>query len=112
MGDGLGERFSPIGQVWVLGAPAAAAGATADDAARTKLQGVDHPKALQMSAGWLSPANSANLFLRWEVGLDELQKDLMNAFAWVSFRDCVEMGGAAVHRGKLLRKSPNLSMSA
>ncbi|KAG2445947.1 hypothetical protein HXX76_000550 [Chlamydomonas incerta] len=115
MGDGLGERYSPIGQFWVLGSPAKPAAAAADAggaAAGACLTWLDGPKATQTSAAWLAPGNGASIFTRWEWGLDELGRDMMEAFPWATFRTTVTLRGAPADRKELLRPSPALDLLA
>ncbi|KAG2452510.1 hypothetical protein HYH02_002749 [Chlamydomonas schloesseri] len=111
MGDGLGERYSPIGQFWVLGGSAKPADASGAGAVPS-LTWLDGPKAMQTSAAWLAPGNGANLFARWEWGLDELGSDMMEAFPWATFRTTVTLRGAPTDRKELLRPSPVLDLLA
>ncbi|GLC43863.1 hypothetical protein PLESTB_000916400 [Pleodorina starrii] len=125
MGDGLGERYAPVGQFWILGslpgsdkekAAAAAAAAAAAQKDRPQsagsLQPVEGPRATQSSAAWLSPGNGTCLFARWESELEEVQRDLMEAFPWVTFRTSVEVRGCNMERRDLLRPSPALDLGA
>lgn len=119
MGDGLGERYAPVGQFWILGSlpssdkertGGACSGGSASRA--SVLQPVEGPRAMQSSAAWLSPGNGAALFSRWESELEEIQKDLMEAFPWVSFKASVDVRGTAVDRRDLLRPSKGLDLGA
>ncbi|EFJ50565.1 hypothetical protein VOLCADRAFT_88500 [Volvox carteri f. nagariensis] len=116
MGDGLGERYAPVGQFWLLGSlPSDKERQVSRDAGAASvrvLQPVEGPRAMQSSAAWLSPGNAAALFLRWESELEEIQKDLMEAFPWMSFRPAVDVRGASVDRRDLLRPSPALDLGA
>eukprot|EP00198_Chlamydomonas_reinhardtii_P001526 XP_001690862.1 predicted protein [Chlamydomonas reinhardtii] len=115
MGDGLGERYSPIGQFWVLGSaakPAAAAADAGGAATGSSLAWLDGPKATQTSAAWLAPGNGANIFSRWEWGLDELNRDMMEAFPWATFSASVTLRGSPADRKELLRPSPALDLLA
>ncbi|GFR44860.1 hypothetical protein Agub_g6203, partial [Astrephomene gubernaculifera] len=154
MGDGLGERYAPLGQFWILGSlptdkdrpGCGASGATASSSSAAgsgsngsgtssrhpstgsgsgscsapgqlsggagPLQPAEGPRAVQSSASWLSPGNHAALFTRWESEIEEMQKDLMDAFAWTSFQQTIEVRGGAVPRKELLRTSAALNLAA
>ncbi|KAG2500798.1 hypothetical protein HYH03_001560 [Edaphochlamys debaryana] len=109
MGDGLGERYAPVGRFWVLGSVPAKEGGPKE--AGPPLQSVEGSRAQQLGAHWLSPG-SAFLFSRWEAGVEELEKDLMEAFPWSSFRPGVEIRGEVADRRALLRASAALDLAA
>ncbi|GIL97763.1 hypothetical protein Vretimale_3324 [Volvox reticuliferus] len=111
MGDGLGERYAPVGQFWILGSVPSEKDRGPKDINRN-LQPVEGPRAMQSSAAWLSPGNGSALFARWESELDEIQKDLMEAFPWMSFRPAVDVRGTNVDRRDLLRPSAALDLGA
>ncbi|KXZ55963.1 hypothetical protein GPECTOR_2g1514 [Gonium pectorale] len=133
MSDGLGERYAPVGQFWIVGslsadnskapkpvigdrvataAAASAAAAAAAAALPPSLQPAEGARAMQSSASWLSPGNGACLFARWEAELEELQKDLMDAFPWVRFSPKLEVRGGEMDRRELLRVSASLNLTS
>lgn len=121
LGDAGAATTCPIGQYWLLDAAAPAArreGGAASGAANSgvaaavgQLVGVAHPRVLKSSSDWLAPGGGPQLFSRWEVGLEEMEKLLMDAFAWVTFATAVPAGAAgSVDRRTLVLESPSLKL--
>lgn len=98
-------RFLPAGQFWVI---ESAGGTSKSNAAQKKaIPGGEAPpitvnlnllsscKVDSTSRAWLSEANP-EIFDRWESSLDEIKKDLIEAYAWTTFKTSIDTGSSAV----------------
>lgn len=97
--------YVPVGRFWMLSVATdtlnPAVGRVACEKGHRGLVELDGSCVCESTSQWLA-ADNPQLFLRWELELDELQQIVMEAFAWSSFVKSIDHHGAVVERESLM----------
>jgi len=70
---------------------------------------LDGATAATTTRRWLSDTNK-EMFAMWESGLEELKKELLEAFAWTTFKTGITAGEQLVDRKTLIRAAKGLDI--
>ncbi|MEW5299723.1 MAG: hypothetical protein WDW36_002710 [Sanguina aurantia] len=104
---GIAEAlYVPVGHFWMLSVASdtvsSAVGRLRCERGHKGLSELDGSCVRESMLSWLA-ADNPQLFLRWELELEELQPFVMEAFAWSSFGVCINHHGAVVERAHLMK---------
>lgn len=98
--------YVPVGHFWMLSVASdtvsSAVGRLKCEKGHKGLSELDGSCVRESMLSWLA-ADNPQLFLRWELELEELQPFVMEAFAWSSFGICINHHGAVVERANLMK---------
>ncbi len=108
-GEGVLQHYSPLGCVWLLSgsAPASTESGSSKQKSGLPIRLLPQDRVIATSAAWLDESNS-ELLAKWEWGAEEMEPDLMEAFAWATFKETVTVDGSMIARTHCIQPQPSL----